>query len=310
MLGAAYLIGLVFMTGMHPVQVILHGKNALVSGTVNWWDERKRRRMEAEDLATLPFTVPPPEPRAKKRKVDDHVDQLELPPVQPLPKIVDSSVPKPPAPKPQLAEVWKSRAAQKQERVAFAQPTSLTARFKDYRMPSMDLLHYPDVKGRTPADESALREMQNSIIRTLATFDIRVTAGDITKGPAITRYEVYPVDGLRVSRIAELEADLARATRAERINILAPIPGKDTVGIEIANRDKIVVPIRELLEDEDFQKRQAQASARPGQGRVWQDASSPTSPPCRTCSSPVRPDRASRCASTASSPPAVPLRPG
>ena len=83
--------------------------------------------MEAEDLATLPFTVPPPEPRAKKRKVEDHLDQLELPPVQPLPKIVDSSVPKPPAPKPQLAEVWKSRAAQKQERVAFAQPTSLTA---------------------------------------------------------------------------------------------------------------------------------------------------------------------------------------
>jgi S-DNA-T family DNA segregation ATPase FtsK/SpoIIIE len=254
MLGAAYLIGLVFMTGMHPVQVVLHGKNALVRGTVNWWDERKRRRMEAEDLATLPFTVPPPEPRAKKRKVDDNTDQLELPPVQPLPKIVDASVPKAPAPKPQLAEVWKNRAAQKQERVAFAQPTSLTARFKDYRMPPMDLLHYPDVKGRTPADEFALREMQNSIIRTLATFDIRVTPGDITKGPAITRYEVYPVDGLRVSRIANLEADLARATRAERINILAPIPGKDTVGIELPNRDKIVVPIRELLEDEEFQK--------------------------------------------------------
>lgn len=258
MLGAAYLIGLVFMTGMHPVQVILHGKGAMGRALMNWWEERKCRKMEAEDLAILPFTVPPPEPRAKKRKPDEiGRDQLELPPVQPLPKIVDASVPKAPPPKPQLAEVWKKRAAQKQERVASAPPTSLTARFKDYRMPPLDLLHYPDVKGRTPADEFALREMQNTIIRTLSTFEIRVTPGDITKGPSITRFEVYPVDGLRVSRISNLEADLARATKAERINILAPIPGKDTVGIELPNSHKIVVPIRELLEDEEFQKGKA-----------------------------------------------------
>jgi S-DNA-T family DNA segregation ATPase FtsK/SpoIIIE len=261
MLGAAYLVGLVFMTGMHPVQVILHGKDAVANAAVNWWEERGRRKLEAEDLATHPFTVPPPEVRVKKPrpsgKPEDNPDQLEFAPVQPLPKIVDASVPKAPAPKPQLAEVWKKRAAQKQERVAVAPPASLTARFKDYRMPSLDLLHYPDVKDQTPADESALREMQNVIIRTLATFKIKVTPGDITKGPAITRYEVYPVDGLRVSQIANLEADIARATKAERLNILAPIPGKDTVGIELPNSHKIVVPIRELLEDDEFQKGKA-----------------------------------------------------
>lgn len=258
LLGSAYLTGFIFMSGMHPVQVVLHAKDALAGAVVNWWEERHRRKMEAEDLATMPFTVPPPDTgRTRKRKEVENPDQLELPSVQPLPKIVDSSVPKPPPPKPQLAEVWKKRAALKQERVAVAPPTSLTARFKDYRMPPLDILHYPDVKGRTPADEFALREMQNIIIRTLSTFDIKVTPGDITKGPAITRYEVYPVDGLRVSRIANLEADLARATKAERLNILAPIPGKDTVGIELPNRDKIVVPIRELLEDDEFQKGKA-----------------------------------------------------
>lgn len=177
--------------------------------------------------------------------------------MQHLPKIIDASAPKPPKPKPQLAEVWKKRQEQKEERIAFAKPTSLTARYKNYTVPPMDLLHYPDAASRMPTDEAPLRDMQDIIIETLATFDIQVTAGDITKGPAITRYEVYPSKGLRVNRIANLEPDIARATKAERINILAPIPGRDTVGIELPNKDKIVVPIRELLEDDTFQNGKA-----------------------------------------------------
>jgi S-DNA-T family DNA segregation ATPase FtsK/SpoIIIE len=90
------------------------------------------------------------------------------------------------------------------------------------------------------------------IIETLKAFGIEVTPGDITRGPTITRYEIYPSTGLRVSRIAQLEADIARATCAERINILAPIPGKDTVGIEIANSQKVAVPLHELLHDPEF----------------------------------------------------------
>ena len=81
-------------------------------------------------------------------------------------------------------------------------------------------------------------EIQQILIETLGQFGIAVAAGDITKGPTITRYEVYPAKGVRVDKIVSLERDLARATRAERINILAPIPGKDTVGIELANTAK------------------------------------------------------------------------
>ena len=90
------------------------------------------------------------------------------------------------------------------------------------------------------------------MIDTLAQFGIVVSPGDITRGPTITRYEVYPAKGVRVDRIVSLERDIARATRAERINILAPIPGKDTVGIEIANSKKQKVALRELLESDDF----------------------------------------------------------
>jgi S-DNA-T family DNA segregation ATPase FtsK/SpoIIIE len=81
-----------------------------------------------------------------------------------------------------------------------------------------------------------------------------VAPGDITKGPTITRYEVYPAKGVRVDKIVSLERDLARATRAERINILAPIPGKDTVGIELANSRKVTVKLRELLQSSDWEE--------------------------------------------------------
>ena len=89
-------------------------------------------------------------------------------------------------------------------------------------------------------------------IETLAQFGIAVAPGDITRGPTITRYEVYPAKGVRVDKIVSLERDIARATRAERINILAPIPGKDTVGIELANSLKVAVPLHELLHDPEF----------------------------------------------------------
>jgi len=86
----------------------------------------------------------------------------------------------------------------------------------------------------------------------LAQFGIAVGPGDITKGPTITRYEVYPAKGVRVDKIVSLERDLARATSAERINILAPIPGKDTVGIELANTRKVTVKLRELFQSSDW----------------------------------------------------------
>ena len=94
--------------------------------------------------------------------------------------------------------------------------------------------------------------MQTQIVECLDHFGIKVSPGDITRGPTITRYEVYPAKGVRVDKIVSLERDIARATRAERINILAPIPGKDTVGIEIANTRKVKVALRELIESEDW----------------------------------------------------------
>jgi S-DNA-T family DNA segregation ATPase FtsK/SpoIIIE len=127
-----------------------------------------------------------------------------------------------------------------------------TEGFEDYELPGFDLLDYEDDGEPVEDNSDELRAMQKNIVETLKAFGVEVTAGDITRGPTITRYEVYPSIGLRVSRIAQLEPDLARATLAERINILAPIPGKDTVGIEIANDVRMPVALRELLQDDEF----------------------------------------------------------
>ena len=269
LLGVGYLMGFIFITGLHPIQVVMQLKTAVSQTLKLWWLKRELRKAEEDARRTLPPpdamearasrakkrpAKAPPEPAGSDVPAAEKLVPTELPlDFNPPPKIIDASAPKPSVGKPQLSEVWKKRNAEKEQRVAFAPPTSLTARFKSFVMPPFDILNYPDAKNCKPTDEGALIEMQTMIIETLGTFDIHVTAGDITRGPAITRYEVYPSKGLRVNRIANLEADIARATKAERLNILAPIPGKDTVGIELPNKDKIVVPIRELLEDEVFQ---------------------------------------------------------
>lgn len=264
-LGAAYMIGLFLATGQHPLTVM----RTIRSELTRWKQEREAQRLIEEKLAeeaanTAPGTLTPvpSELRRKKKGAELRGDtpassNMELPLKfdPPAPKIIDSSVSRAHddrSDKPKLAEVWEKKRAQKMEQAPHGSLGNLTVRFKDYKLPSMELLKWPEETGRVPTDKGELLGVQATIVKALASFGISVEPGDITRGPAITRYEVRPVDGLRVSRIANLDADIARATRAERINILAPIPGKDTVGIELANKEKIIVPLRELLEDDVF----------------------------------------------------------
>lgn len=273
-LGLIYTTGLIFVSGMHPSQVIASMREQIPQAIAWLWNTLKSQPKEMEEepqpevpsargrsrmKGAVPSTIG--SSTATEPPAEIFTNQ-ELPlSFEPEPKIIDSSAPKSQAKddadKPPLAEVWAKKRAQKIEQTGPAPMGSLTERYKDYRLPALDLLNWPDPSLVQPADPNELKEIQDTIVRTLSSFGITVSKGDITRGPAITRYEVRPVDGLRVSRIAQLDADLARATKAERINILAPIPGKDTVGIELANKNKVLVPLRELLEDEAFQNGKA-----------------------------------------------------
>ena len=172
---------------------------------------------------------------------------------RPKPKVVDTTAFPPELAgarkKPSLAELRKG------DKAGAKSPGGLTTAAWDaenYTLPGLDLLAEHDVEGRVATDPAELERIQMTLIDTLGQFGIAVAPGDITKGPTITRYEVYPAKGVRVDKIVSLERDLARATRAERINILAPIPGKDTVGIELANSRKVKVTLRELMQSPDW----------------------------------------------------------
>ncbi|MCA1963802.1 MAG: DNA translocase FtsK [Prosthecobacter sp.] len=253
-----YGVGFFLASGLHPLVILEE-----IRQEIERWREEARLQREQAEQEQQPSGTNAAPPRRKRAAKEDGVP--ESTPTGPMitpelgltfePKIIDASVPRThPVEddgKPKLSEVWQKKRAQKLEQTPHGSLGSLTVLFKDYKLPELDLLHWPEEASR-PADKKEMLAVQDTIIRALASFGVKVEPGDITRGPAITRYEVRPVDGLRVARIAALDDDIARATCAERINILAPIPGKDTVGIELANKDKVIVPIRELLEDETF----------------------------------------------------------
>jgi len=131
-------------------------------------------------------------------------------------------------------------------------PAATRPSYSAYKLPSIDLLQKSEKETRPTYTEDELKTNQQRIVEALAHFDIEVSPGDITRGSTITRYELYPAPGVRVERIVNLERDLSRTMKAERINILAPVPGRDTVAIEVANSAKIKVLLRDLLESGEW----------------------------------------------------------
>jgi S-DNA-T family DNA segregation ATPase FtsK/SpoIIIE len=127
----------------------------------------------------------------------------------------------------------------------------------DYRLPPMDFLQYPDSTFKPTESKEELMANARLMQQTLAQFGIEVALGDITKGPTITRYELHPAPGVKLERISALNNNIAAALKAERIHILAPVPGKSSVGVEVPNAIKTKVIMRDLLEAEEWQKSKA-----------------------------------------------------
>ena len=268
-----YATTLILVTGLRPIHLIREtvGATRRLGATLREWQLRRRlrkadlkgkleirerqlakeRRMYEKALKRKGMPVPEP--------VGATISPEELT-NRPEPKVVDTTaLPSEHltrlARKPSLAELRASEEKAKADSSA----TSAASSWEDYVLPGLDLLDEHSLEGRAATDPSELEEVRQILIDTLAQFGIAVAPGDITKGPTITRYEVYPAKGVRVDKIVSLERDLARATRAERINILAPIPGKDTVGIELANTRKVTVKLREMLQSPGWEEAKAHA---------------------------------------------------
>jgi S-DNA-T family DNA segregation ATPase FtsK/SpoIIIE len=252
-LSVVYLVSLVWLTGIRPIFLVKQSIRGAKDFFLSIVQERERRRMQAANererleanQKKIEREIRKHEKELKKKGFLPEEPESEAA-VYPEPKIIDSSAAIPNKAKPSLAEA--KGKGRDQEPV----PPMAEQHIENYELPSIVLLEPIDLEGRKAADPSELKLIQHVLIDTLKQFNIDASPGDITRGPTITRYEVYPARGVRVDKISSLERDLARATRAERINILAPIPGKDTVGIEIANSKKVKVTLREILESDEW----------------------------------------------------------
>ena len=130
---------------------------------------------------------------------------------------------------------------------------------ENYQYPPIEILskgEKKDIKGGA----KALTDIATRLQKTLYSFGVQAKVENVTVGPAITRYELKPAEGVRVSKIANLADDIALNLAAETIRIEAPIPGKQAVGIEVPNQEKEMVHLREVLESDEFAESKSKMS--------------------------------------------------
>ncbi|MCI9063386.1 MAG: DNA translocase FtsK [Clostridia bacterium] len=129
----------------------------------------------------------------------------------------------------------------------------------NYKYPPLKFLAQGESRG-IKGGKKALTDTASKLQKTLYSFGVQAKVENVSVGPAITRYELKPAEGVRVSKIANLADDIALNLAAETIRIEAPIPGKQAVGIEVPNQEKEMVPLRDVLESDEFQNNDSKLS--------------------------------------------------
>lgn len=128
-----------------------------------------------------------------------------------------------------------------------------TAELSRYRFPTLDLLIKRIIKENS-VDQEEQEENKERITKTLKDYDIEISHIEATVGPTVTLYEIIPAEGVRIAKIKRLEDDIALSLAALGIRIIAPIPGKGTIGIEVPNKDPQTVSFRSIIASKKFQE--------------------------------------------------------
>ncbi len=135
--------------------------------------------------------------------------------------------------------------------IASNEPYAPELDLPSYKYPTLDLLE-DRTQETIPLDKEELEKNKNQIIQTLRSFGIEIQRISATVGPTVTLYEIVPAEGVRISKIRNLEDDIALNLAALGIRIVAPIPGRGTIGIEVPNANKQIVSMRALLSSDKF----------------------------------------------------------
>ncbi len=216
--------------------------------------KNKKNKLKSGDEIPLIIEAEEKEPDAQAPFI------REEPLVKEIPVVPFTRIPKKPAPGkdqleleinaiPEVDEIMKPANIVNPDTMPDYEPT---LDLKSYKFPPLDLLqaHGSD---RIIQDPAELENNKNQIINTLKNYDIDIQKISATVGPTVTLYEIVPAPGVRISRIKNLEDDIALNLSALGIRIIAPIPGKGTIGIEVPNVKKTVVSMRTLLSSDKFQ---------------------------------------------------------
>jgi S-DNA-T family DNA segregation ATPase FtsK/SpoIIIE len=257
--GAAILFGSVF--GISAIYLFNVNPIGTALGAFSWY----RNWVAAREERRLAHASPQEQLEAKKEQIQKKMEELkkkasdgifaeEPEPVASARTLIRRAEDEESVPATQPAPALKpARVLRPATTPAAALAIKPLTEHSDYSLPSLQLLSAPSGRDRVAGlTDQQLQANLALIVETLRLFGVQAQPGDITPGATITRYEIYPAAGVRVDKISNLKKDLSRVLCAERINILAPIPGKDSVGIEIANSDKVSVFLRELLESRDW----------------------------------------------------------
>lgn len=241
----------------------------------------ERRRMSKENI-DVPLDAEPPKeeqkkPRTKKKKEEPKEEMTKVPKeiideinrensniemlknatakrAEDKPKDIDEIV------KNASEEKPKENIKEKNTEDFTVSKEAMESSVNDYKLPSVELLSLP--KKKSTADISGeLKENAQRLIETLSSFNVSATITDISRGPTVTRYELKPAAGVRISKITNLADDIALNLAATHVRIEAPIPGKAAVGIEVPNTVKNSVSMRELIDTPEFDEQSSILSA-------------------------------------------------
>ncbi len=281
--GSAICIGIVLLTSLYLLTAFQFGRWLLKALSLllrkGWLLIQKIRDLLKIALQTLLHRVSPSKPSpeqlfaspsgrdTQKPKIYDFMASVETTETEspmrkkshePILKSSPKEAPPPPTQKQELRKPLNNRSARSKPNLPPAKPSpsSHPSRpqgpiIENYRPPPLSLLDRPR-RHIIALEETHAKLVQKAklIQQTLAEFGIQVSLGDITRGPTITRFELHPAPGVKLEKITALTNNLAAALKAERIHILAPIPGKGSVGVEVPNKAKSTVTLRELMESD------------------------------------------------------------
>ncbi len=221
-LGAGFIAFLALVLGVYLLGFDNHAKGILARCYA--WVAKLFRRSSAQTVPDLLKGEEKPRGKTDKSAII-------------IPKIPDAS------PRPEKAPK-EAKPEKKKDPAAIKAPGEIS-----YELPTIDLLNE---KPKPVNSEEDIKLYSEIIEKTLATFDIKVKVTNAVSGPVITRFELKPDAGTKVSKISALQNDLALNLKATRIRIIAPLPGVGAVGIEVPNKKPVIVSLREMLEDSDF----------------------------------------------------------